>query len=283
MMLRPAAATPIRGAHRPYSRHRQGTRPVSGNLAMLRHFDLAPARRLPAAALAVSLAASVGAFETARMELPADFATRAERITIEGFGGHNKGTYEFRDFSGEFRRGESRLGIFDPFYVSNKGQSSFTLTGPGTSGEFAADCEMKKGAVTVGIVTFDPKKLSYRCEFRENGRLADAQFVLGQPKYDSMKERMLAKDLRRGEAIVFDQHFLIESVHRYAGSPISSQAPVGYLVHSGDRLVAAVELTDVNPSVYVLGDDDEPTRKATSIVALALAVLRDPAHSALEE
>jgi len=225
----------------------------------------------------------VGALETARMELPAEFAERAERITIEGFGGWNKGTYAYRDYQGEFRRGESRLGIFDPLYVSSKGKSSFTLSGPGMADEFAAACEMKKGAVTVGIVTFDPKKLSYRCEFRQNGQLADAQFVLGQPKYDSMKERLLAKDLRRGEAIVFDRHFLIESVHRYAGSPISSQAPVGYLLRNGEQIVAAVELTDVNPSVYVLGDDDDAMRHATSVVVLALAVLRDPAHSTLGE
>jgi len=247
------------------------------------HGCFARYRGLAIAAGLLLFATVVSAIETARMELPAEFADRAERITIEGFGGWNKGTYAFREYRGEFRRGESRLGIFDPLYVSSKGKSSFTLTGPGLAGEFAAACEMKKGAVTVGIVTFDPKKLSYRCEFRQDGRLADAQFVLGQPKYDSMKERLLAKDLRRGEAIVFDQHFLIESVHRYAGSPISSQAPVGYLLRNGERLVAAVELTDVNPAVYVVSDDDEAMRHATSVVVLALAVLRDPAHSALEE
>lgn len=223
------------------------------------------------------------AIETARMELPADFESAAERATIEGFGGWNKGSYTFLDYRGEFARGESRLGIFDPLYVSSKGRSSFTLAGADGGEEFAADCEMKKGAVTVGIVSFDPKKMSYRCEFRRDGLLTDAQFVLGQPKYASMKERLLAKDQRRGEAVILGKHFVIESVHRYRGTKFTSQAPVGYVLRFGDDIAGAVELTDVNPTVYLTRGQEADLRQAASIVALALAVLRDPAHSAMEE
>lgn len=48
-------------------------------------------------------------------------------------------------------------------------------------------------------------------------------------------------------------------------------------------IVGAVDMLDWNPIVHVREDLPDSQRKATMIVALSLAVLRDPANSALED
>lgn len=222
------------------------------------------------------------ALETARMELPAEFEQRATRVKTEGFGGRNKGKYTIDGYRGTFTRSESRLGVFDPLYVSSKGRSSFTFPQQGHAEPLKAECKLVKGAVTVGVVTFDPKKLSYRCDFRRGGTLQAASFVMGQPKAENMKGKFLARDLRRGESVIGSQQFSFESVHAYKGSSMSSQAPVGYLIRAGDAVVGAVELTDWNPTFYLPDELDGDARESLLITALAIAVLRDPADSALE-
>lgn len=233
--------------------------------------------------LALFSGLAIAGLTTARMDLPAEFGARAERIDIAGFGGHNKGKFQFGDFSGEFTRGESRLSIMDSAYVSNRGKSSFTLRDATSVEILSAACQMKKGAVTIDIVTFDPKKLSYQCDYTHGDNLLGARLVVGQPKAKGFKEKMLAKDLRRGESNIFEQHLVIESVHRYKDSKFQSQAPLGFLLQRGDQVVAAVELTDVNPTLYVDPDLPGEWRHSILATALSLAVLRDPANSALED
>jgi len=221
--------------------------------------------------------------KTAQMQLPPDFVTQADRNPFSGFGGHNKGSFSVDRYRGDFTRGESRLSLLNSLYVSNKGKSSFLLQDANADEIISASCAMKKGAVTIDIVTFDPKKMSYQCDFTKAGQLLGSRLVLGQPKASGAKEKLLAKDLRRGEAVVLDQHFLIESVHGYEGSNFQSSAPVGYLLRNGDQVVAALELTDVNPTLFVLRDVSDDLRHGVMATALALAVLRDPANSALED
>lgn len=223
------------------------------------------------------------ALEAARMALPADLQATSIRLEATGFGGRNKGTYSLGGYRGQFTRGESRLGIIDPLYVSNKGKSSFTLEDASGRVLMTASCRMGKGTVTIGVVTFDPKKMAYTCDFHGIDAEAGARLVLGQPKRDGMKEKFLAKDRRRGEATILSEHFIIDSVHEYAASKFSSQAPLGYLIASDNAVVAAVDLLDWNPIVFINPEATESLRKATLAVALALAVLRDPANSALED
>jgi hypothetical protein len=52
---------------------------------------------------------AVAGLTAAQVDLPADFAARAERVIVSGFGGHNKGKSSFtlRDAAaGENRHGE---------------------------------------------------------------------------------------------------------------------------------------------------------------------------------
>ncbi|MDX1506879.1 MAG: hypothetical protein R3358_01285 [Woeseiaceae bacterium] len=223
------------------------------------------------------------ALETARMALPEDFRNQSEHLQFAGFGGHNKGTWKLGDYSGDFTRSESRLGVFDPLFVSNKGKSSFTFPAAGADNPLDVACEMRKKSVTIDIVTFDPKKFAYNCDFRRAGALTGDRLILGYGKPANMKERFVANDARVGEAIVDGMHVTLKSVHKYDGSVFSSQAPVGYLVNRGNDTVAAVELTDWNPSVYLKDDLQAADRQKLLVIALAIAVLRDPANSALED
>jgi hypothetical protein len=59
--------------------------------------------------------------------------------------------------------------------------------------------------------------------------------------------------------------------------------PVGYVLEIDGRPVAAVELTDVDPALYLPTEEPPEVRAAATVTALALAVLRDPATSALED
>ena len=237
--------------------------------------------------LSVFVSTSLAALPTARMALPPDFEAQATRIEIDGFGGFNKGTYEFIDivgnaYAGEFSRSESRLGILDPLVVKSKAKGAFSFVDAGAEISLSAACDMRKLTVNVDVVTLDPKKMAYHCEFHSDNALMAAQLVIGQPKRKGFKEKMLAQDLRRGEAAMFGQNLVIESVHSYRDSKFGSQPPVGYLLKSGDRTVAAVELTDVDPGLYLVEDLSDELRRTIYVTALAIGVFRDPANSALE-
>jgi hypothetical protein len=220
--------------------------------------------------------------QAARMELPEGFKERVERQSFEGFGGRNEGSFKLGDLSGEFTRIESRWAVADPLYAQNRGRSSFTLSGPGFDTPVAASCEMRRGSVTVGVFTFDPQKMTYQCDA---GGAASPLLVLGEPKPENFRARVLARAERRGEARFGEVTLSVRSVHRYSGSRLTASMPVGYLLEIADRTVGAVELTDVDPAIYLPTTKAEApdVRAAVVVAALALSVLRDPASSALED
>lgn len=225
--------------------------------------------------------AATAAPETARMAMPPEFAVSAERSPASGFGGLNRGAYRLADFGGEFTRIESRWAVFDPLFAASRAKSSFSLQGPGFDSIVAAECRMREGTVTIGILTFDPKKMTYQCSFTRAGLPMDATFVLGELKPENMRARVLARAERGGEALIDGVRVAMRSVHRYEQSRLQSPTPVGYLLSMDERTVAAIELTDVNPTVFIDSTMPLERRNAALIVALALAVLRDPENSAL--
>lgn len=221
--------------------------------------------------------------KSAQIELPPEIDGNHDRLEIKGFGGYNQGKFTLAEYHGEFKRNESRLSLLDSSYVSNKGTSSFTLRNADSSEILSANCQMKRKVVTIDIVTFDPKKMTYQCDFALDGKMLGARLALGQPKADGFKQKVLAYDLRRGESNIFGEHLLIESIHKYKGSKFQSPSAIGYQLKQGDRLVAAFELTDVNPTLIVARDIDDNLERSVIATALALAVLRDPANSALDD
>lgn len=236
-----------------------------------------------ASSLCSQIPGNAMAVETAIIRLPDDFAAEALRVEFTGFGGHNRGHYAGAGFTGEFTRSESRLGVFDPLFVASRARSSFTVEDlPGLAG-LSADCRAAQNVANVSIVTLDPKKFVYQCEYTGIAQARDWRLVVGRPKRDSLKEKLIARERRRGEARLLDQEILIESVHDYDGSPLTSQTPLGYLLESHGVVIAAVDLLDWNPKVHLRDGLEESARLAAVVVALSLAVLRDPANSALED
>jgi hypothetical protein len=242
-------------------------------------------RTLSGLALAAALIGAPCAFglEAARMALPPELDGAALRWDATGFGGHNRGRYALGDTRGEFTRGESRLGVFDPLYVANQGASTFTVLDLDDSVWLSADCRFSRRTVTVDVITFDSRQMAYECEFTEGHGGSAGRLAMAHPKPKGLKERMLAQDRRIGEAKVRDHVIGIESSHRYRGSKFDSQAPVGYVLSAEGRVVAAVDLLDWNPILFLLEDIPEDLGEAVTVTALALAVLRDPANSALED
>ena len=246
---------------------------------------LFPLRRSSAvAALSLCLMPSASTAATdAAIRLPPDFAANSSTISLSGFNGLNKGDYEGGEFKGEFTRIESRLAVFDPLYVANRGQSRFTMQDAAGLTLIEASCEAVERTVGIKFVELDLTKLTYGCEFGGPEATGEMRFVLGEPKREGFRERLLARERRAGEASVLGRDFVFESVHEYEGSRLDAQAPLGYLVRSGETVVAAVDLLDWDPIVHLHSSLTNDERKAAMIVALALSVLRDPANSVLED
>jgi hypothetical protein len=226
---------------------------------------------------------NVLAAEGAAIRLPEDFAANATRIEFSGFGGYNRGTYAGGNFTGEYARTESRLGLFDPLLVANRGRSSFSVEDQPDIGGLSASCRAAQDVGNLRSVTLDLRKLTYRCEFSGIADAEQWQFALGEPRRSGLKEKLLAYERRRGEAFVLGEEILIDSVHNYAGTPLGSQSPLGYVLESNGVAIAAVDLLDWNPVVHLREGLRDSVREAAMIVALSLAVLRDPANSALED
>jgi hypothetical protein len=220
---------------------------------------------------------------SASIRLPEELARSSTRIAFTGFGGYNRGNYSGGEYHGEFTRTESRLGVFDPLYVGNRGKSSFTIENSTGRVLLAASCRMSRNSATVRFVTLDLKKMAYECDFQGSEGLVDSRLVLGEPKRVGFKEKLLARERRRGEAVISDEQLTIESMHEYEDSPLDSQTPLGYMLESSGVVVATVDLLDWNPVVHIRDGLTDTQRLAAYVVSVALAVLRDPTNSALEE
>jgi hypothetical protein len=231
--------------------------------------------------LALAVAVAAPALQIARMKMPAELATESVRLHASGYGGANRGHFDLGDYSGDFTRIESRFAVFDPLYAANRGRSAFTLEGPDVTGTIAADCHFKERVITVGVLTFDAKKLAYVCDIADGSGTSFGSLTLGEPKPDGLKERMLARASRHGVADIGEVRIGIASVHHYEGSRLSSQTPVGYVLTHDSQPVGALELTDSDPTFFFHSGATPAVRRATLIAALGLSVLRDPANSAL--
>lgn len=237
--------------------------------------------RAASAIIAASVVAPTLALDTARMRLPEALKQQTTRHLATGFGGANRGRYAFGAYAGDFTRIESRWAVFDPLYAANRGKSSFTVEGPGLEQPVSATCQLKQKVVTIGIVTFDPKRLVYECSVSTDAQPSLGTFQLGQPRPDSMRARVLAMSIRVGQADIDGIRIDVASVHEYEGSKLRASNPTGYVLSHEGTPVGAIELTDANPAFLLPDAAHPPVARAVLLTALALSVLRDPAESAL--
>jgi len=232
---------------------------------------------------AFCVAQAAFAATAARIRLPEELRVNTVEYRFDGIGGSNRGRFTGAGFQGPFTRSESRLGIFDPMLVMQKAGSSFTLEDATGSPIVSAECKATRDSATLKAVTFDINKMAYDCVFSASDSEVSGRIVLGEPKPRGLKERLVARSRRRGEGSVAAIDFSVESIHDYEGSNLGSQTALGYVIRSGDDVIAAVDLLDWNPIVHVSSGVDERLYEVTMAVAIALALLRDPATSALDE
>lgn len=242
-----------------------------------------PARTTAVLALCLLIPAAALSQRDARIRLPEQFASASARIELDGFSGYNRGDYRGGEFSGAFTRIESRLGVFDPLYVANRGKSGFTIDDDAGQALIAADCRAIQRTAGVKFVEIDLKKLAYDCAYTGSAASGEMRFVLGEPKRKGFREKLLARDRRVGEAEISGRSYVFESVHEYDGSRFDSQSPLGYLIESEGAVIAAVDLLDWDPIVHLHESLTADERRSAMTVALSLAVLRDPSNSVLED
>lgn len=229
-----------------------------------------------ALAVAVSACASL---EPAKMAMAPQLMATTEQISVSGIGGGTRGSYRAGESSGQFTRSESRLVVFD-MVDTRYGGATFTLSEPSIEGQIEARCTVRERSINLGEnVSFTPQRMAYGCDFTINGRPFPARFEIQEAR--SGLAGALMKRERRGE-IALDREILqIRSVHNLEGSPLQTATPIGYVFEQNGRQVGAVELNGT-PRMFLPPNGADPSlRRAVVAGSMALALLWDPADSAL--
>jgi hypothetical protein len=141
-----------------------------------------------------------------------------------------------------------------------------------------ADCGVRERTVTLGIVSFKPKPMSFSCNL-SGGTAALAGRIELQEAAEGLGGMMMRQE-RRGELVLEGRRIGIRSVHDIDGSPIQMGTPIGYLFELDGRPVGAVEVNG-SPVIRISHAADACTRRAVVIGALALGLFWDPANSPL--
>lgn len=229
------------------------------------------------AASATFAAIGCASIQSARMAAPPSLAA-SETVPVTGVGGGRSGAFAAGPFKGAFTRSASRLAFFDPLYERRDGRTAFTVSGPGINGSLAVSCRMRERTITIGVVSFEPHKMAYGCEFAREGQAVPARFELLAHRA-GLGGRAMRQE-RRGEIALDDAVLQIRSVHDLQGSSIPMGTPIGYLFEQEGAVVGAVELN--GPPMVIYGPNtDQATQRAVLVASLALSLLWDPAESAL--
>ena len=226
---------------------------------------------------AALLAAACSGIPAAQMRLPPALAQQSEVLPVEGIGGGNKGRFYVGAWQGSFTRSEERLALFDAF-VTNSARAGFIMEGPGISETIEADCRMRERVVEISVVSFAPQRMAYACQFTAAGRAFPASFELREARTGFADD--LSRRQRIGEIALGGEVVQIRSVHKIEGSPFEMASPIGYVFEQAGRPVGAVELN--GQARLILADPaNAGLARTITVAAMALALFRDPANSAL--
>jgi hypothetical protein len=229
---------------------------------------------LLAAAASLSACATV---QPARMALPAALSDH-ETVPVSGVGGGQRGTFQAGPWQGTFARSDTRLAVFDPLYERRGGRTTVTLVGPADERPLKADCSVRERTVTLGVISFKPKPMSFGCALVSGTAGANGRIEL-QEAAEGLGGMMMRQE-RRGELVLEGRTLRIRSVHDLAGSPIQMGTPIGYLFEQEGRPVGAVEVNG-SPVIRISRTADAATHRAVLIGAVALGLFWDPANSPL--
>jgi hypothetical protein len=212
------------------------------------------------------------------MAMPASLSASAESVTITGIGGQRSGVYAAGAFAGDFNRSASRLAFFDALHERRNGRTAFSVAGPDINGAIQVSCRMRERTINLGVISFEPHPMAYRCDFIHERQSILARFEL-QAHRQGVGGMMMRQE-RRGEVALDRVVLQIRSVHDLQGSTVQMGTPIGYLFERDGRTVGAVEVNGA-PVITYARDEDAATRRAVLIASLALGLFWDPAESAL--
>lgn len=210
----------------------------------------------------------------ARMAVPPVLGDQPP-IAFEGMGGGQQGRFRAGPYVASYSRSDTRLALFDTVAERRSGKASFSLEGPGIDRSIVANCRVRERTITISVISFNPQPMAYSCDFSDGGRALPSRFEVQEGQ-----TRMGTRQSRRGEFAIDNVVLQIASVHRLAGSELETASPAGYLFEQDGAPVGSVELNG-RPIVRFAPGADAATQRAVMLAATALAVLWDPANSAL--
>ncbi len=228
------------------------------------HPPLAAWAGLATLATALGLSACAG-LPAARIELPDTLAAVAP-VTMEAPIGLPRGDFRWGALEGRFERQASRLELFERL-AQDRALVSFTLAEDG----LRADCKLIANTATLGVLQLPLKRASYACGFSRDGQPLARRLAL-----TAVDAAAGTREERRGQFIADAVVLDLQSLHRLQGAALPVAAPVGYVLRHQGVAVAAVDLNDTLPRLW-LQAPTEPVREAALQAALALALLWDPA------
>jgi hypothetical protein len=230
-----------------------------------------------ASLVAAAVLSACATVQPARMALPATLSDH-ETLPVSGIGGDQRGTFQAGPYQGTFARSDTRLAVFDPVYERRGGRTTVTLVGPAGEAPIKADCSVRERTVTLGIISFKPKPMSFGCTLASGTPGSTGRIEL-QEAAEGLGGMMMRQE-RRGELVLEGRTLRIRSVHDVAGSPIQTGTAIGYLFEKDGRAVGAVEVNG-SPVIRISRTADGATHRAVLIGALALGLFWDPANSPL--
>lgn len=221
-------------------------------------------RRAAAMAALILLGACAG-LQTARIELPVPLA-QAVPLTMEGPIGAAQGTFALGATRGRFERQASRIELFNRL-AQDRAALSYTLEPEGVR----ADCKLIGNTATLGVLQLPLKRAAYACSFSRDGQPLPQQLEL-----QAVDAAAGTREERRGRFVAGSVTLEVQSLHRVQGSPLPLSAPVGYVLRHQGEPVAALDLNDLRPRLW-LRAPSEAVATAVMQAVPALALLWDPA------
>jgi hypothetical protein len=217
--------------------------------------------------LAALVAAGCAALPAARMALPRSLAV-APQETLRGLGGGREGSFNLPGASGRFERSATRLSWFD-LVERHRATARYTLRwADGRENE--ARCKGRETGVAVGVIAGRAQPFELVCDWPGSAltlQLADRGFVGAGAGTRSERRGRL-----RGAGVELE----LQSVHRVEGSPLTLDAPIGYVVRQGGVPVGAIELNGGSPHLWRPPAGDA-LHEPVTLALLALALVWDPA------
>ena len=221
---------------------------------------------------AAIVVAGCATIQAARVTVPATLQAQSTWWTIDGIGGMPQGQFTVGPYQGKFTRSASRTSFFDALYERMDASVTFELAGPSLGRPLRADCRMRERSVTLGVVSFSPRRLAYRCEFTIDDGGPERWFEL-QEQRETLES--LGRRTRIGSLNQASSQWMVSSLHDLEGAALPLAQPAGYLMEREGRPMALVELLGL-PRLLMDEALSDESRTIVVASALSLALLWEP-------